>query len=100
MAVCAVHSLKSTYDGIELVLLLPYHPTKNRPGLEDPRFDGSLYPFDYPVYTKYAIVKANKYAIDHADCLICYVRHVGKTRDFLEYAKKREKKELIHIEAL
>ena len=100
MAASAVQSLKAVYDGIDLTLLLPYHPAEKRLEIQDHRFDESLYPFDRAVHPRYAIVKANQYAIDHADYLICYVRHVGKARDFLDYAKQREKKGLIHIDTL
>ena len=37
----------------------------------------------------------------HSDYLICYDRgEIGKTRDFAELARRREKSGLIHIENL
>lgn len=38
---------------------------------------------------RYAIVRANQYAIAHSDYLIAYVTGVGKSRDFLDYAKQK-----------
>ena len=100
MAASAVHSLRSRHEGLKLTLLLPYHPAAGRSIMDDPRFDDSLYPFDGPVPYRCAIPRANRYAIDHADYLICYVRHPGKSRDYLEYARKRERKGLVHIEKI
>ena len=92
MAATAVSNLKAKYDGLTLSLLLPYHPKNSVEEQPDHRFDDSLYPFDAPVPPKYAIVKANQYALNHVDYLICYVKHIGKSRDFLEYARRRNDK--------
>jgi hypothetical protein len=61
-------------------------------------FDNSYYPPLENVPRKYAIVRANQYMIDTADSIICYVKHIGNTRNLLEYAQRRQKKEGIVIE--
>jgi len=46
----------------------------------------------------FAIVRANERMIKTADFLICYdTGLVGKTRDFVAMAKRRERKGLIHV---
>ena len=49
----------------------------------------------------FAIRRANEHMIRNSDYLICYgLGHVGKPRDFVEFARKREEKGLIRIENL
>ena len=49
----------------------------------------------------YAIVRANEYTIQACGYLICYDRgQIGKTRDYVALARRRERKGLIHIENL
>ena len=38
--------------------------------------------------------------VDEADTIICYVSHGGNTRNLLEYAERRQKKEDVIIENL
>lgn len=35
-----------------------------------------------------AILKANRYMVEHSDCIIAYIRHPGNARNLLEYARK------------
>ena len=50
---------------------------------------------------QFAIVRANEYLIRTSNYLICYDSgQIGKTRDFVELARQREKKGLLHIENL
>ena len=97
MTIHVLLELKRTYPEIRLTMLLPYHPLPNSPNHFPVGFDDSLYPFDRQIPPKAAIVAANKTAIRMSNYLICYVRHFGKSKDFLIYAQKREKKGLIHI---
>ena len=47
---------------------------------------------------KLAIVRANRYMVDHVDYLIAYAWHpASNARDLLDYAQRREKKGLIQI---
>ena len=39
----------------------------------------------------YAIVRSNQYMVENSDFIICYVRHIGNTRNLLEYAQRRKK---------
>ena len=64
--------------------------------------DGTYYPPGMEnVPRKVAIVRANRYMVDHTDFLIAYAWHpASNARDLLEYARKREGKGLIHVTAL
>lgn len=47
---------------------------------------------------RYAIVRANRYVIDHVDYLIGYPWHpASNARELVEYAKKRERRGLITV---
>ena len=98
MAASAVRAAKQLHPEISLVLLLPYYPFP----YETDGFDATFYPPDMESVPKpFAIVRANEYVIRTADYLICYDRgQIGKTRDFVELARQRERKGLIHIENL
>jgi hypothetical protein len=100
IAAASIKSLKKKYSDISLLLLLSYHPAE-RPVFLPDGFNNSYYPFeDEKVIRKFAIVKANKKMVDEADTIICYVSHGGNTRNLLEYAERRQKKEDVIIENL
>lgn len=91
MAARAVISAKALHPGITLLLLLPYHPAE-RP-IETPLgFDGTFYPPGMEsVPRQYAIVRANRYMIDHVDYLIAYAWRPGSNaRNLVDYALKRD----------
>lgn len=92
--------LKEHHSKIKLYLLLPYHPTLQK--IEIPKyFDDTLYPEGMETIPKpYAIIHANRYMIQHSNYLITYCHHIGNTRNFVNYAQKREKKGLIKITQL
>ena len=47
---------------------------------------------------KVAIVRANRYVVDHVDYLISYAWHpASNARELVEYAKRREKKGSLFI---
>ena len=98
MAASAVRAEKQRHPDISLVLLLPYYPYPN----ETKDYDATFYPPGMEGIPKpFAIVRANEYMIRNVEYLICYDRgQIGKTRDFVELARRREKKGLIHIENL
>lgn len=92
---------KEHHPHITLTLLLPYHPSEQKIVL--PRnFDRTLYPAGMEqVPRKFAIVRANRYIVDHVDYLIAYAWHpASNARNLLEYALRREKKGMIHVTAL
>lgn len=96
-AATAIKRLKRKYDDISLLLLLAYHPAERTVHLTE-GFDNSYYPPLESVPRQYAIVRANKYMVDTADSIICYVNHIGNTKKLLEQAERRQKKENILIE--
>ena len=99
LAARAVMEAKSRHPKITLFLLIPYHPAE-RP-IETPLgFDGIFYPPGMEsVPRRYAIIRANRYMIDHTDFLIAYAWHPGSNaRNMVEYARgKGVHLSLIHI---
>lgn len=92
LAARAVIEAKKTHPEVTLTLFLPYHPAE-RPMTAPEGFDGSTY---YPpdmerVSRRVAIVRANRYMVDHMDFLIAYAWHpASNARELVEYAKARE----------
>ena len=80
---------------MKLTLLLPYHPAE-RPIPTPDGFDGTFYPPGMEsVLRKIAIVRANRYVVDHVDYLIAYAWHpASNARELVEYAKKASKERL------
>lgn len=101
LAAKVVISLKQQYPQVTLSLLIPYHPAE-RP-IETPTgFDNTYYPPGMEkVPRKLAIVRANRYVVDHVDYLIAYAWHpASNARDLVEYAKRRELRNLISVTVL
>ena len=75
---------------IYLVLLLSYHPAE-RPIETPPGFDGTFYPPGMEsVPRRYAIVRANRYMIDHVDYLIAYAWHpASNAKELTAYALRK-----------
>lgn len=101
LAAQAVISLKQQFPQITLCLLLPYHPAE-RPMETPPGFDNTYYPPGMEsVPRRFAILRANRYAIDHSDYLIAYAWHpASNARNLMEYAQKRAQKGLITVTLL
>lgn len=97
LAASAAKRVKQQHPDLKLYLLLAYHPGERAVDLTD-GFDNSYYPPLENCPRQYAIVRANRYMVDTADSIICYVKHIGNTRNLLEYAERRQKKEGITIE--
>lgn len=98
LAAQALIGAKKLHPEISIQLLVPYHPA-DRPVKAPSGFDGIYYPDGMEsVPKKLAIVRANRYMVDHSDCLIAYVWHpASNARELLEYAQKREKRGQIHV---
>lgn len=96
----ALRRAKKRHPEVALLLLIPYHP-HDRP-IDPPKdFDGTFYPEGMErVPPKLAIIRANRYMVDHSDYLIAYIHGVGKSRDLAEYAQRRAEKGMIHVEIL
>lgn len=93
MAAKAVIAAKAQHPGITLSMLTPYHPAE-RPRKLPCGFDHFFYPPGMEkVPRKLAIVRANRYMVDHVDHLIAYVWHpASNARNLVEYSEKRVQK--------
>ena len=98
MAAGAVRRAKEQHPEITLLLLLPYYPFK----YETADYDNTYYPPGMENVPKpFAIVKANEHMIRTSEYLICYnTGLVGKTRDFVDMALRRQDKGRMHVENL
>ena len=92
LAASAVKEAKRFYPEVKLALLLPYHPAE-RPNPTPDGFDGTFYPPGMEsVPRKIAIVRANRYVVDHVDYLIAYTWHpASNAQELVEYARKRRR---------
>lgn len=100
MAARAVREAKARHQGVTLTLLLPYHPFDG-PRSAPTGCDGTFYPPGMERTPKrLAILRANRYMVDHCGCLIAWVRHPGSARDLLDYARRRERRGLLRVENL
>ena len=67
LAASAVKEAKRFYPDVKLTLLLPYHPAE-RPIPTPDGFDSTYYPPGMEnIPRKVAIVRANRYMVDHTD---------------------------------
>lgn len=96
LAAKAVADAKKRHPEVALTLLLPYHPSEQKIEIP-PVFDGTIYPEGLEKSPKrFAIVKANRYMVEHCDYLIAYVWHpASNSRKILEYAKARHAQGLL-----
>ena len=90
LAATVLRLLKKLHPDMELYLILAYHPGERRVDIPG-NFDGSFYPPIGNVPRPYRIVSANQYMADQAHSIICYVNHIGNTRDLLNYACRRQR---------
>ena len=93
-----INEAQKKHPHILLTMLLPYLPFEQKTELPQ-GFDGSLYPEGLEsVPRRFAIVRANRYAVDHADVLIAYVWHTASNaRNLLEYAEKKAERSSLKI---
>lgn len=101
LAANAVARVKSAYPTVRLFRLLPYHPAERTVETSD-LFDGTVFPDGLErVPRRFAIIRANRYMIDRADCLITYVCYsAGNARQLLDYALRKKNANGILIENL
>lgn len=101
MAAKAVIAAKERHRGITLSMLIPYHPAE-RPIKLPSGFDNTFYPPGMEkVPRRLAIVRANRFMVDHVDYLIAYAWHpASNARDLVEYARNREQRNLISVTIL
>ena len=97
----ALLDAKEEHPEIVLSLLVPYHPYDHP--VEPPKgFDQTFYPPGMETVPKRAaIVRANQSMVSHSDFLIACVWHsVSNAKDLLEYARRWERRGLLHIQNL
>ena len=101
LAAKCVKAAKKCHPEVTLTLLLPYHPY-DRPIPTPPGFDGTFYPPGMETVPKRAaIVRTNRYMVEHSDYLIAYAWHpVSNAWDLVEYAQRYEKQSHIKITLL
>ena len=87
MAARAVRAVKRIHPDVSLSLLLPYHPAERKVWQPD-QYDSLIYPPGMEtVPRRAAIVRANKYMVDHCTHLIAYAWHpASNARELVEYA--------------
>lgn len=92
LAAKAVRQAKTRHPHVTLTMLLPYHPAE-QPISVPLWFDDTLYPDGLEsVPRRLAIIKANHYAIDHADHIISYVWHpASNSAALLDHARLHRK---------
>lgn len=101
LAAKAVITAKQLHPDITLSLLIPYHPAEKP--IEKPKgFDTTYYPSGMEdVPRKLAIVRANRYMVDHVDFLIAYAWHpASNARELVECAEKKMGKGGIQVRNL
>ena len=101
LAAKVVKAAKKRHPDVTLTMLLPYHPF-DHPIPIPKGYDSTFYPPGMEtVPRRVAIVRANRYMVDHSDYLIAYAWHpASNARDLVEYARAREKRGLIHVTSL
>lgn len=101
IAARAVKDIKKRHPSVTLLRLLPYY-SATRPAEVPEGFDGTFYPPGLETVPKRAaIVRANRYMVEHSEYLIAWAWHpASNARDLVEYAQKREKRGLIQVTLL
>lgn len=91
LAAKGVLTAKRRHPEVTLTLLLPYHPY-DRPIPLPSGFDGTFYPPGMEAVPKRAaIVRANRYMVEHSAYLIAYAWHpASNARKITEYAKSQK----------
>lgn len=98
LATTAANRVKAKFPDLKIIRVLAYHPAEREPDLY--RVDSSFYPPLEGVPRSHCIVRANRYMIETADTILCYVCHFGNTRALLEYARRKQKEKPLPIDNL
>lgn len=90
LAARAVLEAKRIHPEVRLSLLLPYHPAE-RKVWQPEQYDSLFYPPGMEtVPRRAAIVRANRYMVDHSTHVIAYAWHpASNARELVEYAMRR-----------
>lgn len=91
LAARVLRDVKQRYPSIRLFLLLAYHPAVQAVALPA-GFDGLFYPPGLETVPKrFAIVRANRYAVQHSRYLIAYVWQItGNSAALVRYARTKK----------
>ncbi len=102
MAARTVMQAKDQHPCIRLYLMLAYHPGLGRQLPDREGYDGFVYPEEMEgVPFALAIPRLNRIMVKDSGYAIAYVRYTwGGAATTLDYARRRERKKLIHIENL
>ncbi len=102
MSTRAVKVAKARHPDIHLYLMLPYRPELGRPLPDREGYDNFVYPLEMEgVPHRFAIPRLNQLMVQDSHYAIAYVHFTwGGAYTTLEYARRRERKGLIHIENL
>jgi len=101
MAAEAVIVAKKKHPHVSLMLLLPYHPFEHP--VETPEgFDCTYYPEGMETVPRnVAIIRSNRYMVEHVEHLIAYAWHpASNARNLLDYALRRARKGFITVQNL
>ena len=101
MSQSALARAKKRHAEISVLLAIPYHPSLIRVELPE-GFDGSYFPEGQEeVPPRAAIPRLNRTLVNEADFLVAYVSYISSgAYKVMEYARKREKRGLLHITML
>jgi len=101
MAAQCVKAAKKRHPEVTLMLLLPYHPY-DRPIPTPLGFNGTFYPPGMEAVPKRAaIVRANRYMVDHSDYLIAYAWHLASNAmNLVKYAQRHKNQDRLKITIL
>ena len=90
MAAAALRKAKHVHPGIRAYLVLAWHPAEQSVPVPE-GFDGSYYPPLEDVPRQFALVRANRYMVAHADSVICCVGHPGNSEALYRLAIRHMK---------
>lgn len=80
LAASTIKEARRFYPEVRLVLLLPYHPAE-RPISTPDGFDETFYPLGMEgIPRKVAIVRANRYVVNHVAYLVAYAWYPSQQR--------------------
>ena len=91
---CALEYRKR-HSNATVIYVTPYLNCNNAEHLIK-KCDGSIYPEIEKTPLRFAIIKRNEWVINRSDFLVFYYKHIGKTRNFFEYATRKHK-DLINV---
>lgn len=94
LALQILHKLKTKYQHIEIILVIPYLNSN----LDSSGYDETVYPPLENVPPRYAIIKRNQWMVETSDVLVAYVLHDwGGAYKTLCHAKCKNKRIISYL---